>query len=231
MRLIALTIIMLAMSGCMTTEPVLKPGQKGHITEVTVTKFAQSLGTRNLAEDVRVKTLTEAYRFPEEGPAKALKIHIEGVVGVSPARAALVSNGSSYIIAKATLVDVATGKATEPMSVMAMHRRFSGLIGLAESWGVDSIEDERLLATQLAENIMVQIYGEDAAINVVARAPRKKVVANYPFTDKEEQLRLECDYIRVGNEAILADAKEAGDDNPQVQAYPPACEALWAKDS
>lgn len=62
-------------TGCQTTAAV-QSQQPFRITKVEVTKAASSIGTVNLAEDVRYKTLQEAYRYAEIGQEKILKIQL-----------------------------------------------------------------------------------------------------------------------------------------------------------
>jgi len=198
MKFASLALFATMLAGC-ASEPLLGEGEPGRIVAVEVTRADPSLGSRNLAEDVRVKTLNAAYRFAGTGPEKTLKVEIVGFRLPSESHALLLdaSVGQSAIAAEATLTDAATGAAARPFQVQATHAGVGGLVGMIAARSFDPIEDERALASELAQAIMVRIYGEARAEEAAGREPSQKAVAQYPASYEEEADRIACQRMRA----------------------------------
>jgi len=196
--LFGLALAAAALAGC-AKEPVLSAAESGRIVAVEVTRADPSMGSRNLAEDVRVKTLNAAYRFAETGPEKMLKVAIVGFRLPSESHALLLdaSVGQSAIAAEAMLIDAATGAAARSFRVQAAHAGVGGLVGLIAARNFDPIEDERALASELAQAIMVKIYGAERAEQAAGRAPSQEAIARYPASYAEEADRIACERMRA----------------------------------
>jgi len=213
----------LAVSGCATT-PLLEKGQTGQIVEVNVTRADERMGTRNLVEDVRVKTQNAAYRYSESGPEKILNIQIVHAQMPNPGMAIFVTTGSSSPGADVTLTNVATQTALEPKRVFVQNFRPGGLIGAIAAASVDAVDDERALASQLAENILRQVYGDKHADSVEGRVPTKTATANYPVSYAEEKDRMKC--LRLMHEYETAKLEAKNEDRYQdgpIKPVPARC--------
>lgn len=208
----------------------MQPGSAGQIVEVQVSKASEQMGTKNLVEDIRVKTQDAAYRFSETGPEKVLKVEVTRYQSPNAGMAFFVSTGSSMVAADVTLIDKASGKASEKKSVFAQNFRPGGIIGAIAAASTDPISDERSLTSQLAENILKQVYGDDAAKKAVGREPSQKAVANYPVSYQEERQRFDCAEIRMVNETAKSEA-EVQDQEPVLRKVPDYCDKYPPKTS
>jgi hypothetical protein len=97
-----------------------------------------------------------------------------------------------------------------------------GIIGAIQASAVDPIQDERSLASQLANNIMVQVYGKKTVDSSKARSQQKFATANYPVTYESEAQRLKCGRIRTQNELETEQAVEQ-DEEPLLTKLPEFC--------
>lgn len=230
MRYCLIVLVAAVVSGCVTTKPIFQPGQTGQIVEVHVTRAGEQMGTLNLTEDVRVKTLNEAYKYSETGPEKRLEVSVIGFQAPSAGAALFISTGSSSIQASVTVIDKETGAKSPYVSVFAQNFRTGGILGAIAAAMVDPIEDERRLATQLSQKILKRVYGEEAAKLAAVRTPKQQSVANYPVSYAEESKRLECRNIRIQNELDKQTADEEGQD-PLLRTLPNYCDRFPAETS
>jgi|GEM_PF-1812537 len=211
-----------ALAACGMT-PKLADGGAGQIVDVEVAPFESPAATRNLAEDLRAKTLNAAYRFSESGPGKALFVEVVQVQTSRPDEAYLVSTGANGIVAEVSMTDLRTGEAVRLRPVSARSFRAAGLIGSQAADEGDPVALEQALASALAENIMRRIYGEDYAETVAERAPSKTAAARYPYSYAVERERLECLRLRSRQEAAKLDAAVrswvVGDDGERLPAH------------
>lgn len=215
----------------MTTKPILQPGQTGQIVDVEVVKVSEDMGTKNLEEDIRVKTQNVAYRYSETGPEKTLKVQVTRYQGANPGMALLVSTGSSSLHALVTVVDNTTGAKSSPAKVWAQNFRTGGILGAIAASLVDPVEDEQRLATQLAENIVKKVYGDEAAKRAVGRTPTKTATADYPISYAEESKRIECKSIRIQNAQDVEEASETGEAPFGLRTVPDYCARFPAETS
>ena len=230
MRFCLVLLFAAVVSGCVATKPIFKLGQTGQIVDVEVAKASAGMGTRNLAEDIRVKTQNEAYRYSETGPEKTLKVEVIRFQAPSAGAALFVSTGSSSIHAAVTVIDKETGAKSPPVEVWAQNFRTGGIIGALAASMVDPIEDERRLATQLAEKIVLQVYGDEAAKRVENRTPTRQAEPDYPVSYAEESKRLECRDIRIQNTMDDETANEQGQE-PTPRTLPDYCGRFPAETS
>jgi len=212
-----------ALANC-TTKPILPPGERAQIVDVRVTKADARMGTRNLEEDIRVKTQNAAYRMSETGPKKTLAVSIVRYESADPGRAIIVSTGSSLVTAEIILTDNATGVSSKKEEVIAFNSRPGGIIGAIAASTVDPISDEKLLGTKLAENIMKQVYGEEAFKKDGTSSQSKFAAANYPVTYEEEARRLKCLNLESLNEREKERAEDQDEGlDPDLLPIPEHC--------
>lgn len=215
-----LTLAALVLSNC-ATKPILQPDEMVQITEVRVTKLNKAFGSENLEEDVRVKTQNTAYRVSETGTEKALKVAIGGYSGPSPARALFVG-GSTFIQASIQLVDLDSDAMTKPESVSAGIYRQGGLLGAAAAAAINPYEEEKSLASLLAEQIIRKIYGDLAMQRTQTRTATKSATANYPISYEAGSQRFKCRRIEAENDVEREHAEEKGDE-PYLKRVPAYC--------
>lgn len=230
MRFCLIVLFATIVSGCVTTKPIFEPGQTGQVVQVEVTKAGAAMGTQNLAEDVRVKTLNAAYRYSETGPEKTLKVEVTGFQAPSAGAALFVSTGSSSIRASVTMIDNETGATAPPVLVFAQNFRTGGILGAIAASMVDPIEDERRLVTQLSERILKRVYGDEAAKRAENQTATRQAKANYPVSYADESKRLECRNIRIQNELDKDTAEEEGQD-AMLRPLPGYCDRFPAETS
>lgn len=202
--------------------PLLAPNEAAQITEVRVEKQIPRGGTQNLVEDIRVKTLNAAYQVSESGPKKVLIVRVQGFQSADPGMALFISSGSSGIQTEILLTDPTTGVSSKPEKVFAQNARLGGIIGAIHASTVDPIQDERSLKTQLANKIMVQIYGKEAVDRTASRTPQKKATANYPVSYQAEAERLKCRRVEAQNE-LEKDRAEEQQEDPLLTKMPEYC--------
>ena len=179
-------------------------------------------GTQNLAEDIRFKTQNAAYRVSESGASKILIVRLQGYQSSDPAMALFLTSASSGIQTEILLTDPTTGVSSKPEKVGAVNARLGGIIGAIHAATVDPIEDERSLTTQLAEKIMLQVYGKETIERTKARVPDKRATANYPVSYQAEAERLKCRRIEIQNESEK-DCAEEQEEDPLLTKVPEFC--------
>lgn len=187
-----------------------------------VEKLITRGGTQNLVEDIRVKTQNAAYRVSESGQETVLIVRIQGFQSADPGMALFISSGSSGIQAEILLTDAATGTSSKPETVGAANARLGGIIGAIQASTVDPIEDERSLTTQLAENIMIQVYGKEVVERTQGRSSEKRATANYPVTYQAEAERLKCRRVEIEND-MEKDRAEEQQEDPLLRKMPDFC--------
>ncbi len=191
LRLVFVLASAIFLTGC-TTPGLLKDNETAFVSKVVVSKARDGLGTVNIAEDVRVKTLRESQRFPAGGRSKTVKVLLtsfrakDGITG-------LLVNDFSYLNAVATVVDDSTNETdgSFELSVKDTSRAgLNGLAGLVVANFDSPIWIEQRLADDLAKKIMVKVYGSDRAKKIAAVGPMPP--ANYPANYEELQKKYRC---------------------------------------
>jgi len=180
------------LSGC-ATAGMMKENEQIRIQKVVVTKASPKMGTVNLAEAIRVKTVREASKYPQNGAAKIIKIKVENFHFKNPALA-LLTGDSNRMSAKGSVIDVATNKVDGTFDLGVQDSgMINGLIGAALAAGDKPSSVEQRLTTLLAHNIMANIYGTERAQKAASRTPSKSPKGNYPTSYKAIDLKYECD--------------------------------------
>jgi hypothetical protein len=136
--------------------------------------------------------------------------------------ALFISSESSGIQTEILLIDPATGVSSKPEKVLAQNARLGGIISAIQASTVDPIQDERSFTTQLANKIMVQIYGREAVDRTASKEPQKQATADYPVSYQAEAERLKCRRIETQNEMEKDLAKEQQED-PLMTKMPDFC--------
>jgi len=191
LRLLFLLASTIFLTGC-ATQGMLDKNETAYVTKVVVTKSRPDLGSVNIVEDVRVKTLQQARRFPVGGRSKTARVLLTHFRAKDGLRGLLVSDVST-LLAVVTIVDNQTNKVdgSFEVGVQDAARAGGGVIGLIVT-GFDSpLWVEQRLAGDLAEKIMVNFYGSDRAKNIAAAGPLP--AANYPARYKDLQKKVKCD--------------------------------------
>lgn len=179
----------------------------------------------NLPEDVRVKTLRTAYRYSETGSEKILKVRITEFHLKNPVASILVGD-NNRMWATTEVVDKASGKVEATFrSVATSKSLLNGVSGAIISVAQDPINVEQALASELAEQIMQDVYGSAMAKQARERTPGRTVVANYPRSYDDLRIEYRCNTV--------ADTTTINDDhaaNPKFEKIklPPECKGRVA---
>lgn len=178
-------------TGCQTTAAV-QSQQPFRITKVEVTKAASSIGTVNLAEDVRYKTLQEAYRYAEIGQEKILKIQLTQIHFKNAVKSLLVGD-NNRLSASAQIVDKATGNVIAQFDTIASNKgALNGISGVIISAAQNHIEAEQQLSTHLANKLLLQVYGNAYAKTIRERVASTTVSPKYPRRYKDLKFEHYC---------------------------------------
>jgi len=190
LRLFFLLASTIFLAGC-ATQGMLGESETAYITNVVVTKSRPDLGSVNIIEDIRVKTIQQARRFPAGGRSKTAKVLLTHFRAKDGLRGLLVSDVST-MLAVVTIIDNQTNKVdgSFEVGVQDAARAGGGVIGLIVT-GFDSpLWVEQRLAGDLAEKIMVNFYGSDRAKNPAPLGPLP--TANYPAKYKDLLKKNKC---------------------------------------
>ena len=199
----------LALTACQTSGALESAGAT-QVTKVEVSSISAD-GTVNLPEDVRVKTLREAYRYSQEGAEKTLKVQIDGFHVKNPIASLLVGD-NNRLSAKVEVIDKSTGAVDAKFnSIVTSKSVLNGISGVLISAAQNPIEVEQQLASALAERILVQVYGPALGREAAARTPTKTVTPNYPRDYADLKVEFRC--------RMLADAKTINEDNPSLPKF------------
>ena len=207
-------------AGCQTTAAV-QSQQPFRITQVEVTKATSDIGTVNLAEDVRYKTLREAYRYAEIGQEKILKIQLTQLHFKNAVTSLLVGD-NNRLSAKAQVVDKATGNVIAKFDTVASNKgALNGISGAIISAAQNHIETEQQLSTHLANRLLLQVYGNAYAKTIRERVASKKITPSYPRRYEDLKLEHYC------ASKTQSEPTDNFDNTNQVQfAYPEECKKL-----
>lgn len=169
----------LLLAGCQTTAAV-QSVQPFKIAKVEVTKATSDIGTVNLAEDVRYKTLREASRYAQGGQEKVLQVTLTQLHFKNPVTSLLVGD-NNRLSAKSRVIDKATGNVVATFdSIVSSKGAFNGISGVVISAAQNHVETEQQLSTHLADKLLLQIYGDAYAKSVRERVATADIKPNYP---------------------------------------------------
>lgn len=184
----------MALAGCQTTAALNGAGPS-HVRAVEVVRAKENLGTVNLPEDVRVKTLRTAYRYSETGTEKVLKITLTEFHLKNPVASFLVGD-NNRLSARTEVVDKASGQVEATFqSVVTSKSLLNGISGVVISAAQNPIEVEQQLASELAEEVLERMYGGDMAKQARERTSARTVVANYPRSYDDLRVEYRCRMI------------------------------------
>jgi hypothetical protein len=172
---VALTVML----GACGPEGILKGPDSGFISNVDV-KLAKPLGSPQLAETIRSKTMTEASRFPAQGEPKTLHITVTDLHKKDAARSLLIGDANRM---RATLVVTDAGGTKEHgrVDVVSIEAgELNGLIGAAVAIAQKDDRFEDKITNQIAKDAMIHVHGSKAAAAAAKNTPRLPVPAPAP---------------------------------------------------
>ena len=171
-------LLAIALTGCVTAAPILPASEQSYVERVEVT-VEKPVGTVNLAEEIRVKTLTEASRYRTTGRPLTLRVAVKDMTLKDPALSMLIGD-ANRMVARVAVVDNATKSTHGEFDVIVRDQAaFNGVVGAAISVMQNPVDVERDLASKLADQALAQVYGHDAALEAFNRAPTRVVTAKY----------------------------------------------------
>ncbi len=183
--------------GACATEGLLDANEPFQITSVKVSAPAPKPATVNLPEDLRHKTLQQAYKYSEAGAKKTLRVTI-GKLHIKNPVMAWLAGDNNHMIASAEVIDAATGQSQGSFKATAVDSGYLQGVGGAVVAAIDNpVDVEQRLATQLAAKILEQIYGTEHSNGIKNRVPTKTATPRYPKAyvqlkrDRECELKLE----------------------------------------
>jgi len=199
---------MLFLTGCVT-QGLLSEKETISISRVVVTKGSGIKGSVNLREDIRVKTLREARKYPRGGPSKTVRVSLE-TVHFKNAGAILLTGDISRIVANVALIDNASGRSSSTFKITAVDRgrHSSGLAGILITGFESELSAEQRLAGYFATAVMQKIYGSNRSQNAVAQGPVPN--AKYPARYEDLERKHKC-----GKEMKFPTSETSGGDDPE----------------
>ncbi len=205
-------------SGC-ATKGLLDANEPIQITSVKVNTPAPKPATVNLSEDLRYKTLKEAYRFSEAGKKMTLNVTIERLHIKNPVMAWLAGD-NNHMIARAELIDGATGQRVGAFKATAVDSGYLQGVGGAIVAAIDNpVDVEQRLATGLASQLMEQVYGTEFARGVKNRVPSKKASPRYPAAYAQLKRDRECELKREMKKRQETSHEDVGQQTIRVPEY------------
>ncbi len=210
-------------AGCAAT-PWVVGGEPFQITQVEVTRANDDIGTVNLVEDVRVKTLMEASKYAGTGRETVLSVRLDEINFKNPALTYVLGD-SNRLKATITLEDAQTEMSYGEIEVLALDRWLvQGTPGALLTLVDNPIDIEQRLAGKLAARIFERIYGTKTAEKVASRKPTIKPETYYPTTYARLKRQRYC-RILISQRSL--DPAERGG-NP-MEKIPEDCKGLsWS---
>ncbi|MDX6805152.1 hypothetical protein [Terrihabitans rhizophilus] len=152
-------------------EGILKGPNSGFISNVEV-KLAKPLGSPQMAEAIRTKTLMEASRYPAQGEPKTLHILVTDLHKKNAAMSLLVGDANRM---RATLVVTDTAGKTEHGRVNVVSTEngaMNGLIGAAIALAQEDQRFEDAMTGQIAKDALIHVHGSKAASAAAKNLPK-----------------------------------------------------------
>ena len=216
--LLFIVAIAVILSGC-ATKGLLEGNEQIQITSVRVSKPAPKPATVNLPEELRYKTLQEAYRFSESGAKMTLNVTIDRLHIKNPVMAWLAGDNNP-MIASAELVDPATGQRVGAFKATMVDSGYLQGVGGAIVAAIDNpVDVEQRLATGLAAKLMEEVYGSEYARGVKNRVPSKTATPRYPTAYAQLKRDRECELKRELKKRQETSHEDIGQQNVRVPEY------------
>lgn len=203
LRLAIVGLVAIFLAGCVSTKGLIDDPSSIQIVAVEVTKARPDMGSINLSEDLRVKTLNVAHRFSESGSPRLLRIHITHLSFKDPIKS-LVVGDFDRMVAGVDLVDPASGMVEQRFeTIVIANGDVNGVIGAVVSAINNPVDQEQVLAKLAARSILTRIYGGEHAHKVQNRAASRIEVANYParYDDLKRAHYCRLEALRAENAA------------------------------
>ena len=164
--------------------------KSSYVSGVKITIDKQKEGTVNLLEDIRVKLLRQASRFPKKGKPKVLKVNITSFNLKNPLQAWAIGD-ADYVRTYVDVIDKRSGKKETTFRASYFKVGLQGSAGAVVTAAKNPIDTERELADGLAKKVFLYLYGEKKAEAAEKRKPAK-IRASYPKSYKELNLERKC---------------------------------------
>lgn len=211
---LSLLVCMVVLAGC-NAKGLLDPAEPFQVTKVQVTMADGKVGTVNLREDVRVKTLREAYRYSETGQPKTLRVRVENLHIKHPLTSVLVGD-SNRMTASAEIIDNGSGESQGKVTAVVIDSgHVQGVTGALLAAVDNPVEVEQRLATIMAARLLEEVYGSTYAKQVKGRTASRRVAARYPASYAKLKQDLECEVklkqqrrVKKAPTGNIADAEE-----------------------
>jgi hypothetical protein len=152
-------------------EGILKGPDSGFISNVEV-KLAKPLGSPQLAETIRTKTLMEASRYPAQGEPKTLHITVTDLHKKNAARSLLLGD-ANRMTATLVVTDTAGTKEHGRANVVSTESgEINGLIGAAVALAQKDDRFEDKMTGQIAKDALIHVHGSKAASAAAKNKPK-----------------------------------------------------------
>lgn len=153
------------------------------IVNVQMESHTRFKATANLPEEIRYLMQNAAYKFSEKGARKTLKILLK-TLSIPKFNSGRNTRGDSNIRVTATLIDNYSRMSEKKIKFKSrLYRKTGSAAATTPEEAVKyRIEDEKILARLLADQLMTKIYGKDHAASVKTRQPGQKIQPSYPMS-------------------------------------------------
>lgn len=207
-------IASIAVTGCATTAKV-NSDQPYRVSKVVVSKKTSDIGTVNLPEDVRVKTIVETSKIANTGQPKTVQVSLTNFHAKNPLASLLIGDANS-MSAEVTVIDSASGKQDANFKVYVTDSNYLQGVSGAVLAGLDNpVDVEQRLASLLSKDIAKNIFGSKYAHGGNGGAVAS-VQANYPRSYASLKIEREC---KIKKE--LASRNPDNDDIPKRRVKVP----------
>ena len=200
-------LVSVVVAGCQTTAAV-QDQQQFQITQVKVLKAKTDIGTVNLAEDVRYKTLRQARRYSEVGQQKVMEVTLVNIHFKNPVMSALVGD-QNHMSANTRIFDKATGNLVATFNTTVANKRaLNGISGAIIAAVQNPIDAEQDLATLMSEKILLQAYGSAYSKSVRNHPVSAAIQPSYPKSYDALKREFVCASKRQSN---FSDGSDEGE--------------------
>lgn len=150
------------LSACSAHKGALWKHPPSHVNNIEVA-LTKPMGSPELVETLRVKTLREASRYGAVGNAKTLRVSVFQYHKKNPAMSFLVGD-SNNISANVSVIDSATNTEDAKIKITSIDDAYvQGVIGAVVAAQTTDIEVEERLTTRFALDVLERVYGSKAA--------------------------------------------------------------------
>ncbi len=207
-------------AACQTT-PAVQSNQPFTISEVKVTRANSEIGTVNLAEDLRYKTVREASRYAAGGQEKVLEVTVTRLHFKNPLMSFMVGD-NNRMTAVSRVFDKATGNVVATFDTTVQSRgALNGISGAVIAAVQNPINIEQDLATDMSKRLLSQAYGSAYSKSVRDRPVSVMAQPNYPKSYDSLKREFDCASKRQSG---FSDGSDEGE--PITFEIPKECKTL-----